>query len=210
MASGFRNKVDDLSSSFGRMTSRERLMVGALGISVLVFSVLGVGYWIFSGLQELEEGNAATRKALNTITQHEADFVASRKREASFETLLSRDPLELNTYVEKTASAVGIGIVRSDEAKPVAAERFVQRGLDIKLRKVTVAQLAEFLSKLEGNRTHIVQISDLSVNTRWQQNKENMELDVDLTVTTFQRKDEKDGGREPAKGRSKTRRRGRT
>jgi|GEM_PF-5598658 hypothetical protein len=210
MASGFRNKIDELSSSFGRLSSRERVMVGALGISVLLFATFGAGYWIYSGLQELEEGNTATRKALNTITENESEFVASRKRQASFETLMSRDPLELNTYVEKTASAVGIGIVRSDEAKPVAQDRFVQRGLDIKLRKVTVAQLAEFLSKLEANRTHIVQVSELSVHTRWQQHKENMELDVDLTVTTFDRKVEKEGGREPTKGRSKTRRRGRT
>ena len=96
---------------------------------------------------------------------------------------MSRTPLDLNRFLETSASAVGVSIAESGDMSPITGEKFTQRGVEIKLRKVTIVQLAKLLKELESS-PHIVQITRLSVNARWNQHQD---LDVEMVVSTFER-----------------------
>lgn len=202
MANGIGNRIDDLKSSLERLSSRERLMIGGLGIAVVVGLIVVVGYIILSGLEELEENNAAMRVALVDLDQNRECYMVQRQRNAQLEVRIRPTPLELNRFVETVAATVGVSISESGEVNPVEIDQFTQRGVEIKLRKVTIEQLAKLLKELEGS-PHIVQITRLNVNTRWNQNKD---LDVELVVTTYERSKPKEPGPRNKKGKARRKR----
>lgn len=184
MAGKLGARIDDLKSSLERLSPRERMMLGGLGAAFVVGVVVIVGYIILSGLEEIEENNGAMRIALKDLEQNRECYLAHRRRTAQLEVRMSRTPLELNRFVETAASAVGVSIAESSEIAPVAVDRYTQRGVEIKLRKVTIEQLAKLIKELE-NSPHIVQITRLNVNTRWNQHED---LDVEMVVSTFERR----------------------
>lgn len=202
MANGIGSRIDDLKSSLERLSTRERLMIGGLGIALVVGVIVVVGYIILSGLEEIEENNAAMRTALADLDRNRECYMLQRQRNAQLEVRIRPTPLELNRFVETAASTVGVSISESGEISPVEIDRFTQRGVEIKLRKVTIEQLAKLLKELEGS-PHIVQITRLNVNTRWNQNKD---LDVEMVVTTYERSKPKEPGPRNKKGKGRRKR----
>jgi type II secretory pathway component PulM len=198
VANGIGNKLDDLKASIGRLAPRERMMLTGLGAVVLLFVVGVVAYFIQSGLEEIEEHNDAMRTALRDLEKHKDAYMVQRQRIAALEVRIPQVPIELNRLVETAASSVGVSIAESGEISPVSGERYVQRAVDVKLRKVTIEQLAKLLKALE-NSPHIVQVTRLSVATRWNQHQD---LDVELTISTYERKTRGTG---TARGRTKDR-----
>lgn len=184
MSNGIKSRFEDLKTSLERMSARERRMVGALAGTFVGIIVLGVGYWISSSLDEIEEHNQEIRTVLRNIDKNREEIVAQRQRLAALEVRMGHAPLDLNSYVDRATSAVGVSIAESDETTPVPADQYTRRGLRIRLNKVSISQLAALLKKLEQEQAHIVQITALSVNTRWNRNQE---LDVDLEVSTYDR-----------------------
>jgi len=184
MASGIKRRIDDLKSSLSRLSARERLMLGGLGVTFVLLVVIGVGYLITSSLEEIEEHNAEIRKALKDLEANKDAYMTQRQRIAALEVRMSRTPLELNRFVETAASAVGVSIAESGEVSPAVGERYTKRGLEVKLRKVNIEQLGKLLKELE-NSPYIVQVTRLSINTRWGQHQD---LDVELTVSAWERK----------------------
>jgi type II secretory pathway component PulM len=185
MVRSVKNRIADLKGSWERLSQRERSMVGGLAAALVLGVVILVGYIIASGLEELEENNEAMRKALRDVEQNKDSFVVQRQRLAALEVRISRTPVELNRFLETAASAAGISIAESGEMQPVQGDRYVQRGMEIKLRKVNVEQLAKFMKEIETSQ-QLVQITSLSVNTRWNQHED---LDVEMTVSTYERRE---------------------
>ena len=185
MANAITNRIDDLKGSFEQLSARERRMIGALGATFVIGVIVVVGYIVVSGLEEIEENNASMRKALRVLERNKRCYMMHRRRNARLEIRMSGTPLELNRFVETRASAVGVTISESDEISPVPLDRFVQRGVEIKLRKISIEQLGQLIKELESSPRNIVQVTELSVTTRWKQHKE---LDVEMTVSTFQKR----------------------
>lgn len=180
-----KDRIQDLKGSWERLSPRERSMVSGLGAALVLGVVVFVGFTIQSGLEELEENNEAMRKALRDVDQNKDAYLVQRQRLAALEVRISRTPVELNRFLETAASTAGVSIAESGETQPVQGERFVQRGMEIKLRKVTIEQLGKFMKEIETSQ-QLVQITTLSVNTRWGQHQD---LDVEMTVSTFERKE---------------------
>lgn len=203
MAGKLTTRLEDLKASLERLSGRERMMLGGLAAAFVVGVVVVVGYIIFSGLEEIEEKNDAIRTALKNLAENRTCYMEHRQRTAQIEVRMSRTPLELNRYVETAASAVGVSIAESTEISPVDLDRFRQRGVEIKLRKVSIEQIGKLIKELESS-PHIVQVTRLNVSTRWNQHSE---LDVEMVVSTFERRKTSPGGEEPARRR---RRKGRS
>lgn len=201
MANGLKAKVEDLKLSFERMSGRERAMVGGLGSVVVLLIMMGIGYLIWSKLDDVSARNVAMRQALTDLERYKDDFLDAQRRKAALKLAIPDTPLELNTYVDKAASAVGVKIDESSEVQPAEGTRYTQRGLQIKLRKLNLSQLASLLKQLESSTTHVVQITELTVYTRWNKHEE---VDAELVVSTY----EKGAVKKPTKGRGRRGRRG--
>ena len=191
------NRIADLKRSWDRLAVRERRMVAGLSAAMVLGVVVFIGFSIQSGLEELEENNEAMRKALRELDQHKDAFTAQRQRQAAIDSRI-RGGLELNGFLETKASAAGISIAESSDTQPVQGDRYKQNGMEIKLRKVTIEQLTKFMKEIETSE-HLVQITSLSINARWNQHQD---LDVEMTVSTYERKEGGGGAGSRAKDRT--------
>jgi hypothetical protein len=172
-------------------------MIAGLGLSFVLGIVVIVSYLVLSGLEELEEHNAKMREAIKMLTQNRDALMTQSARQRAFELRIA-NPLELNRFVETAASAAGVSIAESGEITPVSGDRYIQRGVEIKLRKVNLEQLAKMMKELEGSK-NVVQITRLSVNTRWNQHQD---LEVEMVVSTWEKKkkiDTRPTGKDKAK-----------
>ena len=205
MAGKLSARLDDLKGSLERLSPREKLMLGGLGAVFVVGVVVVVGYIILSGLEEIEEKNSATREALKKLVENRTCYAEHRNRERQLDIRLSRPALELNRFVETAASAVGVSIAESTEISPVDVDRYTQRGVEIKLRKVQIDQLAKLIKELEAS-PHIVQNTQMNVTTRWGQHSD---LDVEMVVSTYEKRSTPAPSDKKKKGRRR-RKRGRS
>ena len=203
MAGKLTARLDDLKAAFERLSARDRMRLAGLAAAFVVGAVVVVGHIIISGLEDLEQKNDATRTALKNLTVNHGCYMQHRQRTAQLEVRMSRAPLELNRYVETAASAVGVSIAESTEISPMEVDRYTQRGVEIKLRKVGIEQLGKLIQELESS-PHIVQITRLNVTTRWNQHSE---LDVEMVVSTFERRKKAPEGEPPDR---RSRKRGRS
>ena len=184
MALNIRDRIDDIKSSLSRLSPREWLALGALGLTLVLGSATVVGYVILSGLEELAERNDSMRKAIKDLQLNGSKYVTQRQRLAALEVRMARVPLKLNSFVEKVAKDVGVEISETGQVNPVESDMFVQRGLEVKLRKIGLKQLAQLIKQLESS-PHIVQITRLSVSARWGEHKD---LDVEMVVSTYEKR----------------------
>ena len=193
MALNIRDRIDDMKSSLSRLSPRELLAVGALGITVLLIAATVVGYLVISELEELSERNDSMRKAIKDLHRNGSKYMAQRQRLAALEVRMSRAPLKLNSFVERVAKDVGVEISETGQVNPVESDLFVRRGLEVKLRKIGLKQLAQLIKQLESS-PHIVQITRLSVSARWGEHKD---LDVEMVVSTYEKRTNEPGAPAP-------------
>ena len=184
MALNIRDRIEDMKSSLSRLSPRELLAMGGLGITVLLIIATVVGYLVISELEELGERNASMHKAIKDLRANGAKYMAQRQRLAALEVRMSRAPLKLNSFVERVAKDVGVEISETGQVTPVESDLFVQRGLEVKLRKIGLKDLAQLIKQLESS-PHIVQITRLSVSSRWGEHKD---LDVEMVVSTYEKR----------------------
>jgi type II secretory pathway component PulM len=175
-------KLDDLKERFERLSTRERVMVAGLGGVFLLLVIVGLAAWIGSTTGEIEQEIFDTRKALRDIRRYRGRYAKNQARERELSRLIAADALELNSYVDRAAAAVGVKVGESTAIKPIEGKRYERRGLSIKLRKMNIAQLVAFMKRLADSPGQLVQITRLSVNTRWNKHEE---LDVEMEVSTY-------------------------
>ena len=166
MAFSIGNRIDELKSSLSRLSPREWLALGALGLALVLGTAVVVGYVILSGLEELQDRNESMRSAIRDLQKNGSKYMTQRQRMNALEVRMTRTPLELNSFVENLAKEVGVNIAETGQINPVEGDKFVQRGLEVKLRKIGLKDLAQLLKLLE-NSPHIVQITRLNVSARW-------------------------------------------
>jgi type II secretory pathway component PulM len=168
-----------------RLAARERALVAALGATLIVCLLIGVGYIIRGGLDRRRAHIKELKDAINDI-ERGRDAVDRHKREAEeLNAVIGTEAPVLATYLEGAAGKVGISIPESAERPDVTTpnKQFVEKSVDIKLRGVTLEQLANFLKTIE-EQSQVVVVERLMIKTYFNQHER---LDVELTVAAFQR-----------------------
>jgi hypothetical protein len=178
------DKTAQIRAQWDRLSPRERRMLSTLlavgaGLVVLLF-----GYFVWSGLSDIEDHNAAARQALKDIEQHRDEFIEARRRMTSQEVRVSRTPMQLSSLLESAATDAGFKIDEiSNERTPVPrGKKFIEKGIDVKIRRVDLLGLTKFLRKLETG-PNLVIVDRLVVRTRY---NEHDQLDVEVGVMTFE------------------------
>ena len=182
MPAGLKARIEDLKERFGRLSERERTMVLVLGGVAAFLVVAGLGYWLTSKIDELEETNQAIREALTDMAKHHDRYLQYQKQQDALRRATTGAPLELTSYAEQAATAVGVKIDEASESKPIEGKRYLRQGLDIKVRQINIAQVAALLKRLSESANQLVRVTRLGVGTRWSKHEE---LDLELELTTY-------------------------
>ena len=179
----FGTQLQAFRDRFERLSQSERtLVLTAAGMFVVLVSLLG-GFFITERLSTLEERNAAMRQALRDLESHRDAYLRAKSKSVQLESRLNRPPIKLQGYLEQAAKEVGVEIPEQNERPPTpVGKRFTERTVELRLRKVKLDQLANFLKRVETG-PNLVQVTQLSVRTR---DDKHQELDVEMTVSTWE------------------------
>lgn len=178
-----RERIDALRDRFERLSQRERTMVTALGITLVVFMTLVVGFLIADKVGSMDERNADMRQALKDIETQRDSYLKAKAKTSQLETRVGHQPVQLSGFLEQCAKDAGVQIPESNEQPAVAAgKNYIQRSIDLRLKAVRLEQLAAFLRRIETG-PNLVMVTALSVRTR---DDKHEELDVEMTVSAYE------------------------
>ncbi len=182
------------SAEWNRMSARERRLISALAAAFAVIAVSLVAYLMVDSLQSMARENQEMRDAIGDIAKHSDEYREARAKVEAQRRRIGDEPPQLAADLEAAAKEAGIQIPEtSDRPDAPAGKRYVERSLDVKLRKVDLKSLATFLGKVETGKSLIL-VTRLQVRRSFGGDGSN--VDVDLTATTYERL--KDGGKKPA------------
>jgi len=184
------------SAEWNRMAVRERKLISILAGAVGLLALLLTGYLIVDSLQEISNSNEDAREALAAIASHRDDYLDAKARMVSQEARIGVEPPQLAADLEAAGKEAGIEIPETVDRPPApAGKRYLEHSLDVKLRKVGLKELANFLSKIETN-PRLIAITRLQIRHSF---GEGDKLDVELTATAYERlKDDKKKKAAPA------------
>jgi type II secretory pathway component PulM len=184
----FEAQIGQMRERWERLSPRERTLLTALAATFLVMFAMISGFLILDGLSTLDDQNSASRDALHDIeTQREA-YLKAKAKAAQLEARMGKTPVQLQGFLEQVAKDTGVQIPETTAQQPVpAGKQFMERSVDIRLKQVTLESLSKFLHGVE-NGPNLVIVSALNIRTR---DDKHEELDVELTVTTYERAAEK-------------------
>jgi type II secretory pathway component PulM len=184
------------AAEWNRMSARERRLISILGSAFVGCAVLLVGYLVFDSMQTMSQDNQDMRDALDAIAKHSDEFRDAKARAAAQALRIGTEPPQLAADLEAAAKEAGIQIPETaDRPDTAAGKRYIEHSLDVKLRKVDLKSLANFLSKVETGR-NLVLVTRLQIRRSF--GGDGTSVDVDLTATAYERI--KDGSKKPLKG----------
>jgi type II secretory pathway component PulM len=185
------DRLQALRDKWERLSQRERAMVAALGVTFVVMVTLIVGFVISDGLATMEERNSDMRQALRDLDTQRDSYLKMRAKSQQLEVRLGASPVQLGGYLETASKEAGVEIGDSNERSAPAGKNFVERTLDMHLHAVTLEQLVKFMKAIETGRNLVV-VTSLHITTR---DDKHMQLDVDMSVSTYQRDTSKPGAK---------------
>ncbi len=186
--SAFSDRLTRVTDWWDRLSQRERTMLTALAGTAILLTTLVVGFLITDGLSTFQERNSQMREALRDIDIHRESYLKAKAKARQLETRLPQQPLQLGGYLEAAAKESGVTIPEQNE-RPLtpAGKQYMERAIDLRLKQVTLPALADFLKRIE-NGPNLVAVTALNVRTR---DDKREELDVEMTVSTYERNSEK-------------------
>lgn len=181
-----------LRARWEQLSERERLMVGAfVGVALVMILLLGA-LVVRSSLGDLADDNDAMRRVLKEIEENRDSYQRLKMKSQQVEARIGQGGVQLEGLLESAANQTAVEISESTErpAVAVANKKYTERAVDVRLRKVTLEKLSHFLRKLETG-PNLVVVTRLSTRVR---DDKHEELEVEMTVTTWEKADPKKGG----------------
>lgn len=181
-------RMQRLRDRWERLSSRERTMVSALGVTFVLMVTLIVGFFITDGLSTFDERNSDMRQALRDLDTHRDSYLRAKNKLQQLEARVGKNSIQLNSYLEAAAKESGIVIPESNERPPTpAGKHYVEKAVELRLRQVKIDALGKFLKKIETG-PNLVVVTALNIKTR---DDKHQDLDVELTVSTYEHATEK-------------------
>jgi type II secretory pathway component PulM len=182
------SRIQRLRDRWERLSQRERTLVTAFGVSFVVMTSLIVAVVVTDGLTEMGERNTAMRQALRDLETQRESYLRAKAKVSQIEARIGHTPVQLTGYLETAAKEAGVEIPESNERPTVpSGSKWTERSVDLRLRKVTLESLANFLNRVETG-TGLVVVTALNVRAR---DDKRQEFDVELSVSTYEHAGEK-------------------
>ena len=181
-----------LRARWEQLSERERRLVSAMiAVAVALLLILS-SLMVYGRLGDLADDNEAMRRVLKEIEDNRDSYQRLRMKSQQVEARIGHGGVQLEGLLETAANLSNVEISESTERQPVAVanKKYTERAVDVRLRKVTIDKLAHFLRKLETG-PNLVVVSRLSARVR---DDKHEELEVEMTVTTWEKADTKKAG----------------
>jgi hypothetical protein len=194
----FEAQIGRLRERWERLSARERTLLSAMGITFVAMTTLIIGFVITDGLATLDERNADARQALHDLETQRDGYLKAKAKAAQLETRMGKTPVQMQGFLEQVGKEAGVEIPESDEqaAQPSGKSQFSERSVTLRLKQVSLEALTKFMRGIESG-PNLVVITGLNIKTR---DDKHQDLEVEMTVTTWDRASEKKDKAPPKKG----------
>lgn len=172
-----------LRTTFANLSSRERLLVSAVGVLAVATVVLLAISQILAFGDRLEARRAAAKQQLEAITRmrREFDDVSVRLRSVE-ERIQSGQRGNLRTTLEMLAQRASVKVESMEPQASPSHERYRETKVEVGLREVTLAQAVSYLHEIEQTPQPL-SVKALRIRTRAEKPEL---LDVTFTVSSFE------------------------
>jgi len=164
------------------MEPREKRLAVLFGVTLVVCVFIFMGMQIRGRLVALENKNQLSRDAIRSIEQHQADPAASAAADTAAALIGDTAP-PLATYLEGIATEIGFTIPETNVRPVQPRGKYQELSIEIKLRGISLEQLAQFLKLVETRQPAVV-TTRLYVKPYISAHEK---LDVELTIATFEK-----------------------
>lgn len=180
-----RFNVQTLYNTFLGLQPREQIIaMVALGFVLLIVVVMPIS--LASGkISKLEKTIQTSKEQINDVVREIAEYNSEKSQLTSVEALLkSGFDTSISTTIENFAAQSGIkdNVDSLKERAITPSDIFDEASVDVRISKIGLDQLVEFLYKIESERTRVLRIKQLQIKPRYDNRKL---LDVSFQVATY-------------------------
>ena len=173
----------DAGEAFGRLSSREKLMILGAAAAVLIFVVFFITVTFSNALKQGESRIAGKMRQLQEAQRYASGYSQAERERTNLERQLRNNNVRLFTLIEESAKKQGVEVsgVTDRGTKPGEGKKIVESSVEGTLTRIELLKLVRFLTSLE-ERNKLVKVTKLQIRARADQPV----LDAWLTVTTYQ------------------------
>src|SRR6266545_1230592 len=171
----------DLEAWFSRLAPRERVLVSAAAVAIVVFI-------LFIGFLKVQRGIAGREANIDRKTQVLAQvgrlaqgYRQTQAERAQLEAKLKGPPLQLMSFVSQTGQRLGIEVNDLRPGTPgtaSATDKLLEDTVEVNFARLDLPRLAGLLQSLERG-PGVVKVRRLALRTR---NDDPMAVDVTIVV----------------------------
>lgn len=176
-----------LRSAFAGISPRERRLLTILGGVLGVLLFFGLYVWSSSMLDELESERASAVDALRTIRNERSRIRARQQRRDQMLARYATRAPPLTSFIEGAARTANVTLAEATDLTsppPTDGRRFQRRAVSIRLRRVDLQSLANFMDRIEAAPFPIA-ITSVRIRRRF---GESNSYDVDdMMIATWDR-----------------------
>jgi type II secretory pathway component PulM len=179
-----RQLISDAGAAFGRLSPRERGLVGLAAGVLLVFVIVLSTVSINRSLSRRESRIQTKLEQLEEISQLTGGFRAAEQQRADLERRLRGNQIRLFTYLDDLARKQGveIGGMNDRGSQPAGNDSGItESSVEVNFMRISLDKLVRFLQEVESG-SGLVKVTKLQIRPRSDQPV----IDAWLTVTTYQ------------------------
>ncbi|MBR2980390.1 MAG: type II secretion system protein M [Myxococcaceae bacterium] len=174
--------IADAGETFGRLSSREKLMVLGAAFSLVAFLLFFISFSFNNAMRQADARVAGKLRQLQEVQRLASGYSQADKERAALDRKLRGNKVKLFTLVEETAKQQGIEVGGMTERGNQTREgKIIESSVDVTFTRIELVKLVRFLSAIEG-RDSLVKVTKLQMRSR----KDQPVLDAWLTLTTYQ------------------------
>jgi general secretion pathway protein M len=176
----------DVEAYFQRLSQRERVLVSAAGVAVLLFIVLLVSTAVSRGIAGRERRIEDKTRVLAQVGKLSQGWRAAQAERAEIERRLRGQNVPLMTFVAQTGNKLGIQVndLRPASAASEPTAGLVEESVEVSVAKLDLPKVAALLDALERG-PGVVKVRRLQLRTR---TDDPAAVDLSLVVATYQLK----------------------
>lgn len=175
----------DLEAWLGTLSARERLMVSAAAVAVVLFAIWLVAHQIGSGISAREARIEQKTKVLSQIGKLAEGYRRRAAERQALEARLRGAPVQLMSHISQAGATLGIEVndLRPSGA-PTESEGLREESVEVNLARIELQKLALLMQSLERG-AGVVKVRRIRLTTRAD---DPALVDATLLVSTFQPK----------------------
>lgn len=177
--------VDGMRDRWERMNPREQRLLMLLGIALVVCLVAAVVFYIQNGMAATKRQNDESREALRALEVYRNAKAEAERATSGAAVAFPKKALELDSYLDDIITELQLESPTYPKVKKKTKDSFTEASIEVKLRGLTIQQLADFFERVES-RSPFVAVTALNIDTNF---KDKEKLDLDFTITTFAEED---------------------